>query len=141
MSRPLEVRVSGPLTPFVDGFWDELLRREYSPLSARNHLHLLAHLSRWMTAEGVGVEGLTSEQVTAFVTHRRGVGYTGFVSERALVPLLEVLRGVGVVPMRRCWCVMAVSKRSLSSIDVIWLRSGRWRPGPSGVTSRPLAGF
>lgn len=98
MSRSSGVRVTGPLVPFADGFWEELAGRGYSPLSARNQLRLLAHVSRWMAAEGVAVEGLTSDRIAEFVVHRRGVGYTGFVSERALGPLLGFLRAAGVVP-------------------------------------------
>lgn len=84
--------------PFVRGFTDELARCGYSPLSAANQVRLLAHVSRWMASEGVEVGGLTPERAREFVGVRRAAGYTGFVSERALAPLLGFLRGEGVVP-------------------------------------------
>lgn len=98
MTRPSDVRVIGPLVPFVDGFCVELAGRGYSSLSAANQVRLLAHLSRWMASEGVDVSALTSERVTEFVGVRRDAGYTGFVSERALAPLLGFLRHEGAVP-------------------------------------------
>jgi hypothetical protein len=42
MFDPERVRVVGPLTPFVRGFWAELMRRGYTPLSGANHATIQA---------------------------------------------------------------------------------------------------
>ncbi len=48
------IRVTGPLEPYVSGFVAELTERGYTPVSAAHQLRLMAHLSRWLAAEGVG---------------------------------------------------------------------------------------
>ena len=52
-SAPECVRVSGPLAKFADGFRVDLLERGYSRSGAHGQLYLLAHVSRWMEAEGL----------------------------------------------------------------------------------------
>ena len=37
------------------GFAEELLRRGYTQSSAGQHVCFLAHLDRWMSAEGIGL--------------------------------------------------------------------------------------
>lgn len=112
---PGGVGVSGPLEIYGPTFADELAVLGYSPLSAANQLRLMAHLSRWMSQEGLDPEGLTTARVESFVVSRRAVGYTGFVSVRALFPLLGHLRSLGVVPPpespRRCGQWEAVLER------------------------------
>ena len=44
MTRSSDVRVTGPLLPFVGGFIEVLAGRGYSPLSATNQVRLLAHV-------------------------------------------------------------------------------------------------
>jgi integrase/recombinase XerD len=46
------VRVTGPLEGFAAGFAVELEAAGYTPLSAANQLRLMAHLGRWMAAQG-----------------------------------------------------------------------------------------
>lgn len=97
MFDPASVRVRGPLQAHVEGFWAELLRQGYAPLSARNLLRVAAHLGRWLDAEGFALADLSDEVVAAFLRHRRR-RYTQFFTRRALEPLLSYLRGVGAVP-------------------------------------------
>ena len=101
MFDPASVRFRGPLEPYVDGFWQELLRQGYSPLSGRNLLRVAAHFSRWLEERALESGEVTDERVAAFMAHRRGRGYTQFLSPRALGPLLRHLRGIGVVPAAR----------------------------------------
>jgi integrase/recombinase XerD len=98
MFDPESVRFSGPLWPCVRGFWQELLRLGYSLLSAANLLRVAAHFSRWLEARSFGIDAITDERVAAFMKHRRRVGYTQYLTPRALQPLLRLLRGVGLVP-------------------------------------------
>jgi site-specific recombinase XerD len=57
----------------------------------------MAHLSRWMSAEGLAAGDLTAEAVERFVIARRA-SYRGLRSPRALVALLGCLRSRGAVP-------------------------------------------
>jgi integrase/recombinase XerD len=101
MFDPASVRFKGPLVPYVDGFRQELLQLGYSPLSAGNLLRVAAHFSRWLADRSLGGGDITDERATAFMRHRRSQGYTQFLSPRSLRPLLENLRGLGVVPAPR----------------------------------------
>lgn len=147
-SGPLDVRVSGPLVPFRDGFVEELVdRRGYTPLSAAGHVRLLAHVSRWMVTVGLDVEGLSEAQGEVFLAERRVEGYTSLLSLRALGPLLGFLRSVGATPERvvvgpvgpveelvdayRCWLV---EERALAVPTVErYVRTARLFLGSTGV--------
>lgn len=96
MFDPASVRFRGPLTPHVDGFWAELQRQGYAPLSGRNLLLVAAHFSRWLEDRRLGLGDLTEERVASFLAHRRRQRYRQFLSRRALGPLLGYVRGIGV---------------------------------------------
>jgi site-specific recombinase XerD len=98
MFDPGTVNVTGPLQPYVEGFWAALMRQGYTPLSGRNLLRLAAHLSRWLQRRGLQPGELTEEHARQFAAHRRRKDYVGFRSTRALSPILSYLRGIGVVP-------------------------------------------
>ena len=95
---PDRVRVSGPLAAFADGFFVDLVEQGYRLWPAQRHLEFLASVSRWMEAEGLGVEELTSRAVERFVAERRRVGYRSSVSPKSLRPLLGYLGRLGVLP-------------------------------------------
>lgn len=92
------VRVSGPLAGHAAGFAGFLAEAGYTPLSARNQVGVLAHLSRWMEGRGLGPGELTGERLAEFLVARREAGYTCWLSERGLAPLTAFLRGTGAVP-------------------------------------------
>jgi integrase/recombinase XerD len=96
---PSRVRVTGPLAVFAEGFAGELARLGYKPNAAADQLRLMAHLSRWMDAGRLDVAGLVPLVIEAFLAARRGEGYVLWLSPRALVPLLEYLRRLGVAPV------------------------------------------
>ena len=52
MVKVLSSFVRGPLEPYVTGFAEDLLRQGYSRSSAGQHVCFIAHLDRWMQAEG-----------------------------------------------------------------------------------------
>jgi integrase/recombinase XerD len=95
---PDRVRVSGPLAVFADGFLVELVEQGYRLWPAQRHLEFLSSVSRWMEAEGLAVEELTSRAVERFVAERRRVGYRSSVSPKSLRPLLGYLGRLGVLP-------------------------------------------
>ena len=98
MTHPTGVRMTGPLAPFQDAIWTDLLRRGYSPLSAKNLLRVTAHLSRWMDAEGLCPQDLTEDRLQAFISHRIDCGYTCWRTLRGIEPILVPLRDQGMVP-------------------------------------------
>jgi integrase/recombinase XerD len=96
---PARVGVKGPLEPYAQGFCAQLARQGYAPSSAVNQLKLVAHLSRWMTSEGLSAAELSTAQVERFVLARRAASYKRhFLSVRGLRPLLRYLGELGVVP-------------------------------------------
>jgi integrase/recombinase XerD len=97
MAYPFSVRFRGPLTAHVDGFWAQLQREGYSPLSAANLLRVAAHFSRWLEDHRLGLGDLCAERVASFLVHRRRQGYTQFLSPHALEPLIAYLGGIGVM--------------------------------------------
>src|SRR4051794_5044552 len=98
MVKVLRSFVRGPLEPHVTGFADELLRQGYSRTSAAQHVCFIAHLDRWMRAEGVGVDGLTGPVIERYLTQRRAAGYRQYRSVKALRPLLDYLAALGILP-------------------------------------------
>ena len=57
-TKPCWAKVTGPLAEYADGFRAELLRLGYTPLTAACQIRLTAHLSRWLTAEGLAAQDL-----------------------------------------------------------------------------------
>jgi integrase/recombinase XerD len=98
MVKVLRSFVRGPLEPHVTGFAEELLRQGYTWSSAAQHVCFLAHLDRWMSAEGIGLGGLSGPMVERYLDQRRATGYVGYRSVKALRPLLNYLAPQGVLP-------------------------------------------
>lgn len=101
MFNPSSVSFRGPLTSHIGGFWQELLKQGYSPLSGANLLRLAACFSRWLEKRGLKENDITDKVVEAFMAYRRRRGYRHFRTPRALDSLLRYLRGIGVVPAPR----------------------------------------
>lgn len=97
MRDPSRVRISGALEPFAPGFAIELARQGYLPRAVVHHLHLVAHISRWLTEQGFPVSDLATH-AERFLTARRAAGYTTHRTGLALRPMLTYLRTLGVVP-------------------------------------------
>jgi integrase/recombinase XerD len=98
MTMPSRVRVSGPLVPYVAGFRAELESQGYRPHAVGCQLYVLAHVSRWLEGRGLGPEQLTRERSLEFLAARREAGYTLWLSEKGVAPLLAHLRRVGAAP-------------------------------------------
>ena len=96
MSHSLQVRVTGPLKSFLAGFKAELLCQGYKRTSAANQLRLFAHLSRWLWVKGFTASSLSVAVLDEFLAVRRAQGYTSKCTLKALTPLVDYLRGLGV---------------------------------------------
>lgn len=101
-TKASRVRVTGPLMVYAPGFASELTRSGYTENATADQVRLLAHLSRWLAAQGLDAGDLTPEVGDAFLVARRAVGYTLWLSRKALVPLLQYLRGIDVAPAEPC---------------------------------------
>ena len=101
MVKVLRSIVRGPLEPHVVGFAEELLRQGYSRSAASQHMCFIAHLDRWMQAEGVGLDGLDDRVIERYLAQRRAAGYAEYRSVKALRPLLAYLAPLGVLPIRQ----------------------------------------
>lgn len=90
--------MAGLLAEFAPGFGSELVVRGYRPGPAADQLRLMADVSRWLAEQGLGAGALTVVAAERFAAERRAAGRTRLVSARALSPLLDYLRGLGVFP-------------------------------------------
>ncbi len=99
MVKVLRSIVRGPLEPHVTGFAEELLRQGYRRASAEQHVCFIAHLDRWMRAEGIGLDGLSGRVIERYLGKRRAAGYAEYRSLKALRPLLDYLAPLGVLPV------------------------------------------
>jgi integrase/recombinase XerD len=97
VSAVRRVKVRGSLAGHADGFEVELRRLGFTPLSIMGQLRLMAHLSRWLDVERVGVADLSVERVESFLRARRSTRAALF-SRKALSPLLGWLAVCGVIP-------------------------------------------
>ena len=99
MHKPSHVEVPGPLAAYAVGFRQELAGRGYSRSRATGLLLLMARLSRRLAELGREVKGLSDEDIEQFVSYRRSVSRDDRqLTARAVAPLLEHLRALGVVP-------------------------------------------
>ena len=98
MTPSIGVRVPRPLEPYARGFWADLAAQGYTVLSARNLMRVMAHLSRWLHQRRLLPVELTPPRIGQYLQARRRAGYTAWLSERGLGPLLSYLRCVGAVP-------------------------------------------
>lgn len=98
MVKVMRSIVDGPLAPFVAGFGAELLGFGYSRNSAEQHVCFIAHLDRWLLAEGLRVQDLSEPTIERYLGERRAAGYVEYRSVKAMWPLLEFLAPLGVLP-------------------------------------------
>lgn len=133
MVKVLRSVVGGPLEPHIVGFAEELLRRGYSWTSAAQHVCFLAHLDRWMTAEGVGLDGLSGPVIERYLGQRRAAGYREYRSVKALRPLLDFLAPSGVLPVSPVVV--------LDPVEELLARYREYLIGERGLTSETARGY
>ena len=75
MSSSGRGHVRGPLASYAEGFREDLLGQGYSWGSAAHQIHLMAHVSRWLEARGLGPAALDEHLTGQFLAARRADGY------------------------------------------------------------------
>src|SRR5260370_40881828 len=93
------VRMVGPLAQYAPEFERELRSRGYTQLSAVWQLRLMAHVSRRLASEGLGIAAFTPERAEEVCAVRRREGYTALLTVRARAPRQEFRPGQGAVPL------------------------------------------
>lgn len=126
--------MAGPLAVFAPGFSAELLRLGYRPRSAGEQLRLMADASEWLAGHGLGPWDLTEVRVAELMAGRRAAGRSHLLSVWAMVPLLEYLRGLGVVPV-------AVARMSVTPSAVLIERYSAYLLQRRGVSSSTVRNY
>lgn len=99
MRDPCLEGMTSPLAEHADGFRAELAARGYVQGAAACQLQLMADLSGWLAARGLGPSELArTVRVDEFLQARRVEGHRTLLSRRALTPLIAYLTRQGVVP-------------------------------------------
>jgi integrase/recombinase XerD len=96
VSRSSMPQVEGPLQSYARGFSRKLLEQGYTRASAARHLRVMAQLSSWLGARGLGAEAVTWPRAGEFVSERRAAGCRARLS---LGLLLDYLHGIGAAPL------------------------------------------
>jgi site-specific recombinase XerD len=133
-SQTLPVQMTGPLAEFAPGFAEELSRQGYAHLSALNQVRVLAHLSRWLVAQELLLSELTQARLVEFLAARREAGYTCWLSELGLAPLVGYLVSLGAMPAPERPAKESVVDRLLETYS-------RYLVAERGVTMGTVAGY
>lgn len=96
MDAVAQVRMSGLLTRYVEGFAAELRSLGYTELSLANQLRLMSDWSRWLAVDQTPVARIDHGVVARFLAKRRRT-HTQFTSQRAIAPLLRYLETIGAI--------------------------------------------
>ena len=105
--NPIEIRISGPLAGFAQGYGTELVQLGYAPASVRQQMKVLADLSDWLLSHGMAAADLRRSDLDRFLRHRRAAGHTRYASIRAVRPVLDYLQRFEVVPRQAPDAVLA----------------------------------
>jgi integrase/recombinase XerD len=97
MESSSQSAVAVRLEEYEEGFLAELARLGYASRSREAQRCLLRHLSRWLASRELALSELSEEVAGQYVAARRQER-SHLRSERALRPLLDYMRGLGIVP-------------------------------------------
>jgi integrase/recombinase XerD len=91
-------RVRNPVTALSNGFEEGLRRRGYAASTIWKLRRLLNDLINWLQGQKLAMGELSMAQVDRFMAGRRAAGVRRLKTPRALGPILDHLRGLGLVP-------------------------------------------
>lgn len=128
--------VVGPLASYEPGFERELRRLGYTRSPRKKHLYLLAHLSRWLDEQGLGLAELATARVEPFFAARRAAGVANLRTLAALAPLLAYLRGLGVLAVAEASAPASEADRLLGAYATYLRRERGLAEGTVGLYLR-----
>jgi integrase/recombinase XerD len=96
--EPKKRRGKNPVTVLSKGFEEDLLRQGYAPSTIWKHRKLLNDLSGWLQGQQIAMGDLSMAQVDRFMADRRAADVRKLKTRKALGPILDHLRGLGLVP-------------------------------------------
>jgi hypothetical protein len=140
MNDPSRVSVSGPFAAFREGFLRSLLKWGYTPESAANQLHLMAHLSRWLAGESLDAHALRENDLQRYFQLRRHAGYTHCVSVKAMLPMLTYLRAVGYESLLAKYIRPSLGKKPLVGIRPLDVQGVYQQMSDRGLSPRTIQG-
>jgi integrase/recombinase XerD len=94
-----EVEVSGLLADLGPDFAAYLAVRGYAKSSVKHYVYLLADLNAWLAGQGLSAGALAGPAADRFWEDLRARG-SYLVKGTSLKPVLEYLRGIGVLPQQ-----------------------------------------
>ena len=98
MENHNHVRITGPLTIYIRGFEEELIRQGYK--RPKDQLWIMAQLSSWLSVQKLGIGDVTEALLAEFLNQRNAVRCGPHqLSIVRLHPLLDYLRNIGVIPL------------------------------------------
>jgi integrase/recombinase XerD len=96
--EPQKRRSKNPVTALSNGFEEALRRQGYVAGSIRMQRRLLNDLIGWLQSQQLAMGDLSMVQVDRFMADRHAAGVRKLRTRKALGPILDHLRGLGLVP-------------------------------------------
>lgn len=97
MRKDCWIRGDGPLVPFAEAFRVELEEAGHPSGSVKHYLLLMGRLNRWLVAEEIGVESLTTSVAQDFLDSKRDAGQGRVLTLASLRPLFSCLERASVL--------------------------------------------
>jgi integrase/recombinase XerD len=143
MSGRSRCQASGPLAGMADAFGGWLAEQGYSPDGVRRHLRLMADLSDWLAARGLGPSALTGAVAREFGDARRREGRYLW-SSAGMAPLLGFLRDRAVAPVleeRPAWVPVSPAGMLLATFERYLMTERGLAKGSARVYSAAARAF
>ena len=132
-------RGKNPVTVLSKGFEEDLLRQGYAPGTIWKHRKLLNDLSGWLQGQQIAMGDLSMAQVDRFMADRRAAGVRKLKTRKALGPILDHLRGLGLVPVAEVPVVDGPCRRNPEPVPTVSDGGTRAGPGDGPSVFRLLA--
>lgn len=97
-TEPKKRRGKNPVTALSKGFEEDLRRQGYAAGTIWKQRKLLNDLTGWLQGQQLAMGDLSMAQVDRFMVDRRSAGVRKLKTRKALGPILDHLRGLGLVP-------------------------------------------
>ena len=108
----------GPLGPYIGAYAAQLLSEGYTRHSSCVRIRLVGGFSRWLNQKNIAAAEVITQHASDYLRYRKRSGYRqGQGDDAALVRLLELLRGQGVIPRPHLHRPITPSERLVEEYD------------------------